>query len=355
MRFALLRPLGAWWAAVAVLSAAPLPPAPPGTFSVVVLPDSQMYVGAGTKRTPRSLDPIANFPLAAQIDWLVANLAAQRVAFVTHVGEIVEDDREPEWEVAARLLRPLHGRVPYGLCLGNHDMDPDGTATLFQRFFPAARFRELPWYAGSFEPGRPGQVSGNNVNSCQLFSAGGLDFVHLSLECNAPDDVLAWAGEQLRRHSGRLALISTHMDLGVIDKPAGPGREGYSRDPQGRMRWVKRHGARGNTAEQMLAKLYRHHVNLRFVFSGDQSNVTALHLPSVGDYGNTVHHCLSDYGSLGPLRLYRFHPAANRVEAITYDPVKVELVRSTHYKPGAASHQFELAVDLRAPVGASRP
>ena len=65
------------------------------------------------------------------------------------------------------------------------------------------------------------RVSANNVNSAQLFSAGGMDFIHLNLECNAPDDVLAWADALLTRHSSHHALITTHMDLGIIEEYEG--------------------------------------------------------------------------------------------------------------------------------------
>jgi hypothetical protein len=77
-------------------------------------------------------------------------------------------------------------------------------------------------------------------------TAGGMDFIHLSLECNAPHDVLAWADGLLTQYAKRRAIVTTHMDLGVIEKPTEV--EGYEKDPQGRMRWVKIHGKRGNTA-----------------------------------------------------------------------------------------------------------
>lgn len=317
-------------------------------FTIAVMPDTQHYTGVDTKLTPKSTAPLANEHLATQVRWLTQNIDAQRIVFISHVGDIVDINREVQWALAAELLAPLHGRVPYSLSLGNHDMTEKGDAQLFQRFFPASRFRAFPWYAGTFESKDPKRISGDNANSCQLFSAGGIDFIHVSLECNAPDDVLAWAGALLTRHADRLALITTHMDLGVIEKPKT--NEGFYADPQGRMRWAKRHGKRGNTPTQMFEKLYRKHANLRIVFSGDQSRVTALHLTSTGEQGNTVHHCMSDYGSLGPLRLYRFFPARNEVQVITYDPVAGALVEQTKFKPLRSSHQFTLPVDLRRPV-----
>lgn len=338
--------------AVATPRAADLDAPPPGAFTVVVIPDSQGYEGRATKRTPNSGAPLTNPVFQNHTRWIAENIRHQNIVFVSHVGDIVDINNHDQWRLARECLDRLHGVVPYGLTVGNHDMEPDGDASLFQRYFPAERFRSFPWYGGTFEPERPAQhVSGNNVNSYQLFSAGGVDFIHLSLECNAPDDVLAWAGGLLARHADRRALISTHMDLGPLAKPKD--NDGFLKDPRGRMTWVKVHGKRGNSPAQMWEKLYSRHANLGFVFSGDQSRTTALRLAAVGTVGNVVHALLSDYTSSGPLRLYRFIPAENKVRVITFDTTKRRLVERTGLVPDPAEHQFTveypMTVQVRVP------
>lgn len=323
------------------VTAADLEPAPEGSFTVVVIPDTQGYFGATTKRTPLSSDPVTNPVFENHIRWIKEHLADQRIVFVSHVGDIVEYNNEVEWSVARKCLDGLHGVVPYSLTVGNHDMKTKGDSTLYQKFFGADRFKEFPWYGGTFTPDRPTvEISGNNANSYQLFSAAGFDFIHLSLECNAPDDMLAWADALFTKHAGRRALITTHMDLGVLEHPKT--KEGFIHDPKGRMRWHKMHGDRGNTAVQMWDKLYRKHANLGFIFCGDQSRCTALKLDTVGDHGNVVHSLLSDYTSSGPLRLYRFLPKENRVQVITYDTTKHELTDSTEHVKPREEHQFSL-------------
>ncbi len=331
----------------ATANAEPLPPLPDGAFSIVVIPDTQGYVGKGTKATPTLQSPVTNIVFANHVRWIRDHLREQNIVFVSQVGDIVDIDNDTQWQLARQNMDVLHGLVPYGIAVGNHDMKINGDAALFQQYFPAERYRGLKWYGGSFESTKEDEILfGNNVNSFQLFSAGGMDFVFLHLECNAPDPVLAWAGGILKRHAGRRAFISTHMDLGVIDKPMT--EEGFSKDPQGRMRWSKIHGERGNTPQQMWEKLYRKHSNLGFVFSGDQSRVTALHLTDTGDHGNTVHRLLSDYTSSGPLRLYRFLPAEDKVQVITYDTTMLQMTGTTRYKPDRASHQFTLGYQMRA-------
>lgn len=318
---------------------------PPGAFTIVVIPDTQGYRGRGTKSTPESTDPVTNPVFENHTRWIAENLGAQNIVFVTHVGDIVDISNHDQWKIARHCLDRLHGHVPYGLTVGNHDMQTDGNASLYQRYFGADRFEVFPWYGGCFEPaGTDQMVSGNNVNSYQLFSTGSLNFIHFNLECNAPDNVLAWAAEVLDRHAGRHALISTHMDLGIIDKPKT--REGYIHDPKGRMRWTKIHGSRGNSGEEMWDKLYRSQANLAFIFSGDQSRVTALRQDRRGDHGNMIVSLLSDYTSSGPLRLYRFLPTKNKVQVITYDTTLLKLVESTDYVQKRENHQFSLDFDV---------
>lgn len=340
-RFRLPRALTAVLVLLGAAHAVELDLPPPDAFTIVVIPDSQGYLGQRTKATPTSKDPLTNPVFANHIKWIRENVVAQRIVFVSHVGDIVDIDNEEQWGLARQNLDGLLGVVPFGLAVGNHDMKSNGDASLFQRHYPAERFKKFEWYGGSFESTRPEEAKyGNNVNSYQLFAAGGLEFVFLHLECNAPDSVLAWAGEVLTRHANRRALISTHMDLGILDKPKD--QEGFISDPKGRMRWSKVHGKLGNTPQQMWEKLYRRHANLGFVFSGDQSRVTALRSAERGEHGNTVHELMSDYMSAGGLRLYRFLPRENRVRVITFDTTKRALIDRMVYVPDYTEHQFLL-------------
>jgi len=351
--------------AVLGLRAAPLDPAPEGTFTIAVIPDTQGYFGKGTKEDPEGKEPTTNPVLDAHTRWITSNIAAQRIVFVSHVGDIVDRNNNEQWKLAGELIGRLHGKVPYGLVVGNHDMRLSGESKLFQKTFPAARFAGFDWYGGShpYVPERPG-VSGNNANSYQLISAEGVDLVILHLECNAPDYVLSWADAILEKHRDRIGIVVTHMDLGVIH----PRVRGQPAPPVGRMLWTKNHGEHGNSPDQMWDKLYRKHANLRLIFSGDQREVAYAHLVTTGDHGNTVHALMSDYYSNGPMRLYRFAPKEGKLHVITYDTTQQGLVAATEwswskYKGGRVTcepadapavdtperrkHQFTIDLDFR--------
>ncbi|WP_237226357.1 metallophosphoesterase [Rubinisphaera sp. JC750] len=323
---------------------AELTSAPAGTFSIVVIPDTQRYLGKATKSTPESDKPVSNIVFNNHTRWIADNVDGQNIVFVSHVGDIVDRNNHEQWKVARECMDRLHGLVPYGISVGNHDMTSGGDSTLFQEYFPRSRFEDFAWYGGCFEPDRPETtISGNNANSYQLFSAGGKDFVFLHLECNAPDDVLAWADSVLEEHADRKAIITTHMGLGPIEKPES--HEGFVNDPKGRMQWIKIHGSRGNTPQQMWDKCFSQHKNVFMVCNGDQSRTTAMYQKSTGVNGNTIHEFLSDYTSSGPLRIYRFHPQQNELEVITYDTSKAKLCLDHQYVPGWENHQFKVSLD----------
>jgi len=320
-----------------------LGPAPEGSFTVVVIPDTQDYRGKGTKAQPKSTDPVTNEAFQTHTRWIVDNLQTQRIVFVSHVGDIVDRKMTEQWEVARTCMDRLHGRVPYGIAVGNHDMAANGDCSQFQQCFPAARLADFPWYAGSYK-GPDEELLGNNANSCQLFSACGLDFVFLHLSCNAPDEVLNWANQMLRTHANRRAMVTTHMGLGPREKPKT--LRDFADAPKGRMQWHKDYGDRGNSPQQMWDKCFAKHDNLFIVFSGDQSRSQALWQVSPNDHGKPVYELLSDY-HLYWLRINRFVPASNRIEVYTIDSRDGRLCTGTDKQPAADQHCFTLAYPMQ--------
>lgn len=330
-----------------------LTPAPEDAFTVAILPDTQRYLGPGSGR--EETGDLRNPAFQSRTEWLARNLAAQRIAFVSHVGDIVDRNEPGQWRIARECMDRIHGAVPYGISVGNHDMVRDsGDSSLFQERFGADRFADEPWYGGAYE-GRPGHapaVSGNNANSYQLFSAGGLDFVIAHLECNAPDDVLAWAEGVFAEHRGRMAIITTHMYLGGIERRGAD-------IPQGRMQWKKVHGDRGNTPQQLWDKAFANIPNLFLILCGDQSASITHHQTSRGKHGNAVHEILTDYprdaDASDWVRLLRFHPDRGAIEVLTYSPAQDVLCQGLAHVPAWEDHQFTLDISEAIAAHRARP
>ena len=326
------------------MAAETMPPAADGSFSIVVIPDTQKYRQSKAEPEPEAKPKLINPVFEAHTRWIVENLDRQRIVFVSHVGDIVDKNIPEQWDVARRCMDMLHGRVPYGISVGNHDMTRAGNSSLFQQYFPQSRYKDFAWYGGTFKGEESTRRrSCNNANSFQLFSAEGLDFVFLHLECNAPDNVLAWADGVLESHANRRALVTTHMCLGPLNYPQKP--RDYYDAPKGRMAWKKCHGKRGNTPQQMWDKCFSKHKNLFMIFCGDQSRTQAMRSIEQGTHGNPVHAVLSDYGING-LRIYNFRPRENLIAVKTYNPISGKLCESTRFVPDRAQHQFSLTYDM---------
>ncbi|MBX7259370.1 MAG: hypothetical protein K1Y02_23610, partial [Candidatus Hydrogenedentes bacterium] len=76
-----------------------LTPAPEGTFTIAVIPDTQRYLGPGTGKGDESGAP-RNPAFDSRTSWLAANIEAQRIVFITHTGDIVDKNEERQWKVA---------------------------------------------------------------------------------------------------------------------------------------------------------------------------------------------------------------------------------------------------------------
>ncbi len=290
---------------------------PPGPdFTIVALPDTQYYVSSLNGGRPETF--------VAQTDWIVANKLASNIAFVTQLGDCVENgDNNPlEWHRATnalyRLENPLttfatHG-IPYGVAVGNHDQSPAGSAAGTTRFyndyFGEAHFAGRDYYGGHFGT--------NNDNHFQVFSASGLDFIviHLEFDPGQNSNVLQWANQLLETHRNRRAIVVSHY---LITTFGGFG-------PQG----------------QKVFDGLKHNTNLFLMLCG--------HEPGEGQRtdvfdNHTIHTVLSDFqartnGGSGFLRLLEFSPSNNVIRVRTYSPT------FDSFETDATS-QFTLDYDMR--------
>lgn len=312
-------------------------------FNVIVIPDTQGYRGRGTAATPESDVPVSNPTLESHVRYIQQLIQSGQVDFVSHVGDLVDLNMPSQWKVARNLMDSLHGQVPYGISPGNRDLTPEGDSRHFQSHFGAGRFAKFEWYGGCF-PGSPGEMSANNANSFQRFEVGEIGVLFLHLECNAPDEVLEWANEILAAHPDRIALTTTHMGGGPVERPTCP--EDYCTAPKGRMRWSKIHGDRGNSPQAMWEKCFRHHPHLVAVFSGDQVRTETFRMSTPGVAGNMIHEITQDYGAPW-LRKFHFDRERNSIDVSTIHSGTGERCAGTERRPRREDHQFQLSLQPR--------
>jgi uncharacterized protein YjdB len=251
-------------------------------FTIVALPDTQYY----SKSYPQVfLD---------QTQWIVDNKESRNIVFVSHMGDITDNNSIPsQWLNANNAMSLLDGQVPYAISVGNHDQTwpiPGDTAN-FNATFPYTRYEGLPWYGGHY--------GDNNDNSYQLFSAGGLEWIILHLKDHPTGSVLAWADSIIKSYPNRRAIVTSHdmLTKDIIFDSAGTAI--YDT-------------LKGNT-------------NLFLLLCG---HVTAGRRSDTYN-GNVINTLMADYqqdtvdaqGGNGWLRIMEFEPDDNRISVFTYSPL----------------------------------
>jgi hypothetical protein len=275
-------------------------------FTVAVLPDTQNYA--------------QSYPdtFKAQTRWVVANQAAENIAFVSHLGDIVQTGSSTaQWVNADAAMDILDGTlatrpdgvVPYATAIGNHDYrtmyaKPNG-APLYEQYFSAARYRGRSWYV---------EDSGRLGAHAQTFVAGGYRLLHLTFQFEPLDSDLAWAQAVLSRHPGIPTIVSTHSYLNPSRQARMATLNGDAGLP----------GDPSNTGEQVFQKLIRPNPQIILVMNGHFSG--EFHQTSLNVLGQPVHEMVADYqsrtnGGDGWMRLLRFDTAAGRIEARTINAV----------------------------------
>lgn len=268
-------------------------------FSVVVLPDTQLY----SENNPEYFHD--------QTRWVADHIQEENIKFVTHVGDIVQnyDQAEAEWEVADQAMGRLDGLVPWGVAIGNHDYDlgengkPQRRASAFLQWFGPDRFKEHQWFRGSHE---------NGINSYQIFDAGIRSFLILHLESDVPDEIIQWAEGVLAEHPDLPAIVTTHIYLD--DRTRSRTAEPYML------------GQAGNSGEQIWQKFIRKNPQIFMVLCGHWATAGGeWYQVSKNEAGQDVYEVLADYqtrenGGDGWLRIIRFDEAEGKIWIKTYSP-----------------------------------
>ena len=261
---------------------------------LVVLPDTQFYTTSDNLESHGDL-------FSVQTEWIAEN--AEDVAFVTHLGDIVQDwDDVEQWAVADAAMSMLDDVVPYGLVVGNHDFPThlsEKKYGLFNDYFPISRFDKQPWWGG-------GYPDGSNNYSYQTFSSGGLDFLILHLHFEPDELARQWASDVIAEHPDHRVIISTHSFLGEDGEV-----------------WIINSY---NPIETIWADLVEPYENVFLILSAHRSG-EARRTDYIGS--RPVHQLLACYqaeyaGGGSQLRLLDFIPEDNRIDVSTYAPLTDE-------------------------------
>jgi hypothetical protein len=291
-------------------------------FSVVVLPDTQYYTTGPTTAHP---DRATHF-FADQTRWVMANREAYRIAAVIHNGDIVDNGgTASQWRVADAAMSLLEAEsatlpdgLPFGVAVGNHDESPNGSANstvMFNQNFGIERFSGRSYYGGHY--------SDDNDENWFTFTAGGLEFVIVSLQFDTTQDaaVTAWARNVFASHPDAFGVLNSHYIL------TSGGN----------------FGAQGGAIYNALADVE----NLQLMTCGHISAEARRSDTSAS--GHTIISMLADYqgraqGGGGYLRIWEFSPMSDELTVRSYSP-------SADRWETDSNSEFTLSVDLSGAGG----
>ncbi len=280
-----------------------------GSFSIIVLPDTQNYTDSSFDGKPQYFYD--------QTQWIKENKNRLNIVMVAHVGDIVQHPSStPEWSIASKAFETIDAEVPYILCLGNHDIlggrettSPIGH-TYLNTYFPPSRFVENTLYKKNFGLDIDSHFLelGKCDNYYLYFEGGGEKFLILALEFKPRVETLSWANEVVSAHPDRRCIILTHGYLNAQGEHA-----------------IGSNSIVGSNPQQIWEGFVRQHQNILVVLCGHVLGEASI--TRTGAAGNRVHEILVDYqneyigdGGHGYLRVLTFYPDRKVIENRTYSP-----------------------------------
>lgn len=272
-------------------------------FSFAVMPDTQQEILNDTN---------SNKFFVNRVTWLNSNWAAQDFRFVMHTGDAANwgnvDPLQFDRISNAFKAFDMLGR-PYAIAPGNHDTAavctggsacPGKNASIevrntieFNKRFPPSRLIALK---GVFEAGK-------SDNAFHTFSAGGVDWLVVTLELWPRTVVVEWAKTVVSTHPKHNVIFVTHMHLDAASN-ISPSNGGYG----------------ANSPQYVWDNLYSKYPNVRFVFSGHVGSTGFKE--SVGAAGNKVFQLLGCFHSNtdNPVRLVEVNTQTNSFTTRVYGP-----------------------------------
>ncbi|MDO5092349.1 MAG: metallophosphoesterase [Propionibacteriaceae bacterium] len=267
------------------------------------------------------------------MEWLVQNKDALDLRYVLHSGDVTNWGwiESSQYTVASDAFSVLDAAgIPYEAAIGNHDTravgyngdaanpglgraayqdHPDCPKVLgadqsdsrllvrhteeWNGTFPASRFKNV---AGTFETGK-------SDNMYQTFSAGGVDWLVLTLELYPRAEAVDWAKQVVSSNPNRKVIVVTHSYL-TGDLQIGQNAEYGSTTPQ-----------------YLFDNLIKVYPNIKMVFSGHTGEWGTR--VDKGNQGNTIVSYLTALHSTdNPLRTLEVNTGTGQVTTKLVTPNK---------------------------------
>jgi len=260
-------------------------------FEIIAIPDIQFYN-----------DVSAPNRFTNQTSWIVANKTAEKIVFVTGEGDNTNGATDTQWANAMAGWNQLNSVVPYSISIGNHD-----TYVSTPQTHGTGVANSLYYMGDAAHQGVSGVAYGGTSNSgaqigqsfYQIFSAGGLNLLHLNLTMTPDASTLAWAQSVINSNLGKPTIVTTHDYMNVD-------------------------GTRSDTGNNIWSNLINSNSQVFMVLAGHNHGESRLLSTNAntGAGNKQVAQILADYqdtnGGDGYLRKIQFDPTNSKIQILTY-------------------------------------
>ena len=298
----------------AVIGCAPTLPFVPGSWTLAVLPDTQVYTDSDSK-----LDFFKK-----QTQWIADNRDRFNIKYVLHLGDLTGGNEAQQWARASNALQVLDRTVPYAIVPGNHDSGTGNAqsrdTTLLNKYFPTSKFKS--WLGANFGV----KSSGYMANTWHKFRAGGTNWLVLALEFGPRQAVVDWAKNIVGANADHRVILITHAYVYSDSRRYDWGNYVWGNTQQ---KWNP-HSYTGiaddtHDGEDLWQELVKLSANFTMVLNGHVLDDGLGRLSSAGKNGSVVHQMLVNYqmqpdGGGAFIRLIEFLPDGRTVQVKAYSP-----------------------------------
>ncbi|MFE5320855.1 LamG-like jellyroll fold domain-containing protein [Paenibacillus sp. NPDC056579] len=299
-----------------------------GDYSMVVLPDTQFLTESYSEKYYKMMN------------WIKDNKSAYNIQAVMSMGDIVNvPSSETQWQVAQRGFNILDGVVPYTTLLGNHDMSMsvDRAAVNYNKYFPYAKFSQLPYFGGAYK-------EGYMDNAYYFVTVGDKQYMIFSVAFAPNANILKWVNEQIDAHPEKNVIITTHAYMYWNGEQLS---NKYSDYPS-------KYISDAKNGDEVWKEVASQHENVILVMSGHIGYPDLVNRVDTGIHGNRVNQMLADAqgmdsqnGGYGMLMLLTFHQDSNKVDVNWFSTDKNQLFRDRN--------QFTMEMDYVSPADTVAP
>lgn len=269
-----------------------------GDYSMVALPDTQFL----SQEYPDIYKKLTQ--------WIVDHESTYNIQAVMHMGDMVNTNTDAQWKNCTDAMHILDKdkNIAWMPMRGNHD-----DSVWFNKAFPYAEFSDRDYFGGSYDE--------NKLDSnCWEFSAGGRDYLVLSMGYAPSAGAIDWAENVIQENPEKNVILTahslmywdgTHHDPSDLDSPA--------MDSCGKQLWDRLGAKYPNVVLTMGGHIGFPDVIARTDENGAEEEVTSLLCDAQGidlTYG------------LGMMMLLTFHEGSDQVDVNWYSVEEGKLFRT---------------------------